>query len=93
MRDFNGNIIKVGDKVTFPGPYGQTLVIGTVTKVGIGVRYTRAYHKVKVSINESESCTEKLKRDYWGNLINGLYGDSPNRGILILNKTLDNSTE
>lgn len=90
MRDLNGNLIEIGDSVAFPGPYGQTLVVGVVEKVGIG-HYNGGVgiHKVKVRLEGGGKTywgREITHRDYWGNPANDAYGDNPTKGIIILNK-------
>lgn len=86
MRDFNGDVIEVGDKVTFPGPYGQTLIVGTAVKVGLGRQYSYQKHKVKVRMDKPEQYTGKVERDYWGHPTATIQGNAATLGILIIKK-------
>lgn len=96
MKDLNGDVIEVGDKVAFPGPYGQSLVVGIAEKVVVGRRYGSDVHKVKVRLVGGGADywgKEITHRDYWGNLANETYGNNPTSGIIILSKAVDNSAK
>lgn len=83
MKDILGKEIKVGDKVVFPGPYGRTLSIGNVTKVGLRRRYGTTFQAIKVALDFEDS-NRKTVRDYWGNRVQE--GNLPTEGVLVIRK-------